>query len=370
MYVKSILRKYKQTDSWFVARYGMNLYRGCAHDCSYCDGRAEGYHVDGEFGKDVAAKDNALEVLARELDPRRRRVRLKPSYVMLGGGVGDGYQPLEERRRLTRGVLQLLLDYGFPVHVLTKSVLVERDLDLLREVNHRTRVVVSFSFSTVDDPTAAVFEPGVPSPSRRLETIERITAAGVPCGVYLMPVIPFVSDTEEMIRLSVRKVTAAGARFVVFGGMTLKKGRQQRHFFDVLRSVRPDLIARYRAIYPDNPWGGPSSEYYQAVEQRFVRAARALRVPRRMPPELWMDLLEENDRVGVALRHLDYFLKSLGRSSPYGYAAHSVSKLTEPISTIKNRLTELKGVGPTTQRLIIEILEQGRCAYYERLSRA
>jgi DNA repair photolyase len=86
---KSILRKHKKIDSWFLSNYGMNLYRGCLHNCVYCDGRAEGYYVEGQFGSDVAVKVNALEILRRELDPKRKRSPFKRGYVMVGGGVGD-----------------------------------------------------------------------------------------------------------------------------------------------------------------------------------------------------------------------------------------------------------------------------------------
>jgi DNA repair photolyase len=78
---KSILRKYKKIDSWFISRYGMNLYRGCTHNCIYCDGRAESYYVDGEFGEDVTVKVNAIEILRRELDPKRKRTPFKRSFV-------------------------------------------------------------------------------------------------------------------------------------------------------------------------------------------------------------------------------------------------------------------------------------------------
>ena len=105
---KSILRKHKKIDSWFLSRYNMNLYRGCTHNCVYCDGRAEGYYVEGEFGNDVAVKINALEVLRRELDPKRKRTPFKRGYVMVGGGVGDSYQPIEEKYELTRKTLELL----------------------------------------------------------------------------------------------------------------------------------------------------------------------------------------------------------------------------------------------------------------------
>ena len=86
---KSILRKRKKIDSWFLSHYGMNFYRGCLHNCVYCDGRSESYYVDYNFGEDVEVKVNAIELLNRELNQRRKRITLKRSYIMLGGGVGD-----------------------------------------------------------------------------------------------------------------------------------------------------------------------------------------------------------------------------------------------------------------------------------------
>lgn len=123
---RSITRLPGRADPWFLGRYGMNLCRGCEHGCSYCDGRAERYHVEGDFEADIAVERNAVEVLGREL----ARVR-EPGFVLLGGGVCDAYQPAEEGYRLARGALELALHHGLPVHVVTKSALVERDLDLL-----------------------------------------------------------------------------------------------------------------------------------------------------------------------------------------------------------------------------------------------
>lgn len=84
---KSILRKHEKIESWFMTHYGMNLYRGCIHNCVYCDGRYEKYYVEGEFGRDVAVKINAIELLAKELDPARKRKPMPKSFMMLGGGV-------------------------------------------------------------------------------------------------------------------------------------------------------------------------------------------------------------------------------------------------------------------------------------------
>ncbi|MBU1035966.1 hypothetical protein KJ898_00355 [bacterium] len=134
---KSILRKYKKIDSWFISRYGMNLYRGCTHNCIYCDGRAEGYYVDGEFGEDVTIKVNAVEILRRELDPKRKRAPFKRSFIMIGGGVGDSYQPIEEKYQLSRRALELVDEYNFPVHVLTKSTLIKKDIDILKKLTKK-----------------------------------------------------------------------------------------------------------------------------------------------------------------------------------------------------------------------------------------
>ena len=148
---KSILIKHKKIDSWFISHYGMNLYRGCTHNCVYCDGRAEGYYVEGEFGKEITVKTNAIEILKRELDPRHKRTPFKLSYVTLGGGVGDCYQPIEKKYELSRRTLELFYEHNLPVHVLTKSTLVKRDLDIIKRINEKRRAIVSFSLSSADE---------------------------------------------------------------------------------------------------------------------------------------------------------------------------------------------------------------------------
>ncbi len=365
---KSILRKHKKVDSWFVSRYGMNLYRGCIHDCVYCDGRAEGYYVDGEFGKDIAVKTNAIEILRRELDPKRKRVPFRRGFIMLGGGVGDSYQPIEKEYQLSRRALQLIHEYNFPVHVLTKSTLVKRDIDILKEINAHSRAIVSFSFSSGDDNISAVFEPGVPSPTERFKAISEIRSEGIPCGIYLMPIIPFVTDRPELIDETVGRAKEAGADFIVFGGMTLKEGRQKRHFFKALEKDYPELILDYQNIYRDNKWGQATEEYHNSLDQLFMEIAREYRMPMRIPPSLYSEILDENDLVVVMLEHIDYLLRLKGATSPYGYAAYSISQVKEPLSTIKSKLKNLKGVGSATEKIILEILETGSSSYYRKLS--
>lgn len=368
IHAKSILRKHKKVDSWFVSRYGMNLYRGCTHNCVYCDGRAETYYVDGDFGVDVTVKVNAIELLRRELDPKRRRKPLIRGYIMLGGGVGDSYQPAEREYRLSREALQVIQEYGFPVHILTKSTLVQRDVDIITKINEESRAVVSFSMSSADDDVSAIFEPGVPSPSQRFEAISSFKRQGIACGLFLLPVIPYITDTTTMIDNVVSRAKTAGIDFIVFGGMTLKPGRQQEYYLNVLRDHYPELLPEYASTYPGGKYGAAISDYYRAIAQTFNLVASKYKMAKRMPAQLFNDILHENDLVIVILEQLDYLLRLKGAKSPYGYAAYSISKLAEPLSSLKS-LRQIKGVGQTTEKAIREIIRTGSCVQYEKLLR-
>ncbi len=364
---KSILRKHKKIDSWFISHYGMNLYRGCSHNCVYCDGRAEKYNVEGEFGKDVAVKVNAIDVLSRELDPKRKRVPLKKSYIMIGGGVGDSYQPLEKKYLLSRRTLELIEEHELPVHILTKSTLVLRDLDILKRINDNSRALVSFSFSSVNAEISALFEPGVPWPGERLKALAEFKKEGLACGIFLMPVIPFITDKPELIEEVVEKAKEVGIDFIIFGGMTLKQGRQEEYFFACLEKYYPGLIPHYKAIYPGSKWGEASGGYYSRIQQTFNRIMKKYRIPKRIPPELYKDILGENDLVIVTLEHIDYLLKLEGITSSYGYAAYSISKINESLSALKGDLQKIKGIGGKAEEIILEILETGSSSYYQGL---
>ena len=364
---KSVLRRHRKIDSWFVSHYGMNLYRGCFHNCIYCDGRAEGYYVSGEFGEDVAVKVNAIEVLRRELDPKRRRKPLSRSYIMLGGGVGDSYQPIEKKYQLTRRALQLVHESGFPVHVLTKSTLVTRDADILKRINEQSRAIVSFSFSSTDDRTSAMVEPRVPSPSERLEALKLFKREGIACGMYLLPVIPRVTDTREFLEDAVMKASAAGVDFIIFGAMTLKEGRQKEYFAETIQDHYPQLAADYRRIYRGSKWGEPAQEYVDSLNRTFGAIAKQYKMPIRMPPALYQGILGENDLVVVILEHIDYLLRMEGQRLPFGRAAYSISQVAEPLSELKGKLREVKGVGEETERIVLEILETGKSSYHEQL---
>jgi DNA repair photolyase len=365
---KSILLKHRKIDSWSISRYGMNLYRGCLHNCTYCDGRSERYQVQETFGEVVTVKINAVEVLRRELSPQGKRAKLKPGYIMLGGGVGDGYQPGEKKYELTRRTLQLMYEYRWPVHILTKSTLVERDIDMIRKINERNRAIVSFSFSSTNDEISSIFEPHVPPPSERLKTIAVFKKEGIPCGMFLLPVIPFITDTAEVITETLKKAHEVGVDFVIFGGMTLKHGLQKDYFIGTLKEKYPKLVDKYAEIYTGNPWGNATQEYYGQINSVFNQATKTYRLPKRIPPSLYRDILCENELVIVMLEHLDYFLRLEGKRSSFGYAAYEISKLERLLSTMKGELKQIRGVGEKTEEIILGILETKNSSYYNSLN--
>ncbi len=364
---KSILRKQKKIDSWFISRYGMNLYRGCSHNCIYCDGRDEKYNVEGTFGKDIEIKINAIDLLRRELDPSRKRKPFNSGFFLVGGGVCDSYEPVEKKFKLTQRALELLEEFNHPIHMLTKSVLIERDIELIKSINQRSKAIVSMSFSSVDDKVSSIVESTVPPPSTRLKTLSKFKSEGITCGMFLMPVIPFLTDTPEQIEASVKAAKETGLDFIVFGGMTLKEGRQKDYFLKEIGKHFPDLVEKYKRLYQLGKWGEPASRYSEKIHRLFYEVARKYKIPIRIPANVFSDILSENDLVTVMLEQIDYYSKLRNENSPYGFAAYSVSKLDKPLSLIKNRLKNLKGVGNFTEKIILEILETGKSTYYDKL---
>ncbi|HEX9971893.1 MAG TPA: hypothetical protein VGD14_07470, partial [bacterium] len=223
------------------------------------------------------------------------------------------------------------------------------------------------SFSSVDDEISAIFEPGVPSPSRRLETIVKFKQAGIPCGLFLMPVIPFITDTPVQIERTFQKAKEIGIDYIIFSGMTMKDGRQKQYLLNVLKKYYPDLITEYHHIFQPNELGQATDEYYASIHQTFLPIARKYKIPIRMPLHLFSDILDENDLVEVLLGHIDYLCKIQGRSSPFGYAAYSISQVKQPLSSMRGQLQNLKGVGKTTERIILEILDTEKSSYLEKL---
>jgi len=364
---KTILLKRKRIDSWFISGCGMNLYRGCSHNCVYCDGRAERYQIPGVFGQDIHVKTNAPELLEKELDPTRKRKSFNPGFILPGGGIGDSYQPLEKTYELTRHALKLLYSYNHAVHLLTKSTLILRDLDYIKKFARKNKILVSFSFSSVDKSLSDFFEPGVPDPSERINVIKQLSDEGIPCGILLMPALPYLTDTEELLEETIQRTKEAGARYIIFGGLTLKTGKQKDYFHQKLKNFNPGLIPYYERLYNPDKWGNPSIDYSTEINRRLYRIAKKYDMPIRIPASLFRHILTGNDLVSVILDQLDYLLKMSGKHSGFGYASYLISQLKIPVSDLEQNLISMKGIQQKEAMVILEILKTGTSQLYETL---
>ena len=193
----------------------INPYRGCEHGCVYCYARPSHAYLDLSPGLDfetrLFAKTNAADRLRAELCRRGYR----PSPMNIGANT-DPYQPVERHHRITRGLLEVLLEARHPCTVITKSAMVERDLDLLAALASNDLVAVLVSVTTLDNRLAARLEPRASAPHRRIETIARLRSAGVPVGVLVSPVIPMITDAElESILERTREAGAVSASYAL-----------------------------------------------------------------------------------------------------------------------------------------------------------
>ncbi|ARP82647.1 radical SAM protein [Bordetella genomosp. 8] len=191
----------------------INTYRGCEHGCVYCYARPThaylGYSPGLDFETRLVAKANAVDALRAEL--ARPGYRVEPVNV---GSATDVYQPIERSWRLTRGVLELLLETGHPLTIVTKNALIERDLDLLQAMARRNLVAVYISVTSLDADISRTLEPRASAPWRRLEAVRKLADAGVPVGVLAAPVIPFVTD--EFLERIVQEAARAGAYYASY----------------------------------------------------------------------------------------------------------------------------------------------------------
>ena len=225
---------------------GMNLYRGCSHGCIYCDSRSKCYQMNHDF-EDIEVKENALELLEAALRRKRKR-------CMIGtGAMTDPYLPLEKNLGYTRRALLLIEKYGFGVALQTKSDLVLRDLDILRQINEKTKAVVQMTLTTADEKLCRIIEPNVSTTNERFEALKALRDAGIPTVVWLCPVLPFINDTEENIRTILGMCVEAGVRGVLcFGmGLTLREGNRE-YFYRQLDIHFPRLKERYIREYGNN----------------------------------------------------------------------------------------------------------------------
>jgi len=332
----TILNKSKRADHWFWSRYSAYPYIGCQHGCAFCYCRERTYSPyddPHDFAYKIKVKENAPELLERAL-------RRAPVDVVF---TGD-YQPADRKFGLSRRMLEVCRDLGFPVFVLERSPLVVRDLDLLREIHQKAHAVVAFSIiSTVEAPSAArvrAIENLAPAAEKRLAAMEKFAAAGITTGTCAMPLLPEVCDDDATLTSLVRQTAEHGGQFVLAGGLTLAD-QQREYFIGVLKRDLPDLAARYEALYPAGSYG-PSQAAWRRTAMRVRELCAAYGIGDRVPrPIVAGDKRTLNKRLVEWLADQAYAMDLAGdprRMWDYRKAAWAIEDLSQEIGLVQRTL--------------------------------
>ena len=238
--VKHILIKNKDK-SWFGTDYTINLYRGCCHGCIYCDSRSVCYKIDNF--DEVTIKKDALRILRDDLSSKRKK------GVIAMGSMSDPYNPFEKKLCLTRHALELIDAYGFGVSITTKSDLILRDIDILKQIASHSPVIVKITITTPYDELSKIIEPNVCESSKRFNTIKILREHGIYSGILLMPCLPMIEDNFESVKKLVDSAKEVDARFIYpFFGVTLREGSRE-YFYDHLNRYFPNLKDKYIQRY-------------------------------------------------------------------------------------------------------------------------
>lgn len=259
--------------------WSINPYRGCAHGCSFCYARAFqgflGLAADDEFQRRIFIKSNAAEALEAQLSKIARRFKgnLEEVSRHVGlvaiGTASDPYQPIEGKAKITRQCLEVLARYRIPVSITTRSPLILRDLDLLRELN---AVSVNISLHTLNRDIVQRFEPAAPPPLKRLETVQQLNEHGITAGIFAAPILPYITDDLAEMEELMAKAGEHKASFAMISLLRLSR-EVKVWFFRTLQEHYPHLVARYAKLYAtgyaDRSYAEPLMQQLRAIAEKY-----------------------------------------------------------------------------------------------------
>ena len=244
----------------------VNPYRGCSHACVYCFARSTHTYLDldsgGDFDSQVVVKVNVAEVLSAEVN----RPRWGREHVALGTNT-DPYQRAEGRYGLMPGIIRALTDSGTPFSLLTKGTLLRRDLPLLAQAADEVPVDLAMSIAVFDDALQQSIEPGTPTTRARLATVRAAADLGFRVSVFLMPVLPYLTDSTQQLDDALSAIAGAGAHRIVYGALHLRPGARE-WYLEWLRNHRPDVVDAYTGMYARSAY---APQAYRRMLARRIR---------------------------------------------------------------------------------------------------
>jgi len=338
---------------------------GCEYGCEYCYSRDEKYNphrpsrdpevlrFDDAFSQYIKVKDNAPELLRKALR------NLPRDLIYL-----DSYQPVDQEFQYVRKMLEVCLELGYPVFINEKSPMLLRDLDILEKISKKSYLNVCWSIITAkDDESKKVFEPKAPAISARFGAMAQLAGKGIMTGVALMPILPFIHDSEENVRGIIEKTKECGGQYVLDAGLTLW-GYCRTHFYKSLERYDPGLVTRYDELY-----GDPKSltEHTRNVHQLVLENSKKYEltpwIPR--PVHIYPKELQVNKKIAekfyLEARELQLSGQGDHREWAYRKAAWSLDDLEVGVDEIFRKrgidgIMEIKGIGETLSRQIEEFL--------------
>jgi DNA repair photolyase len=361
---RKIVNVHKHVDGpWFWGKYTAHPYVGCRSGCEFCyarGGRYIGRRDPETFDTLIGVKVNAVALLRKELHGLAHETI----------SVGDWQQPAESRYRLSRGMLEVVRELGFPLFIVERSPLLIRDLDLLVDINERAWVGVLFSISNVDPVLKRAFEPRSPGIERRLRAMEKLANAGIRVGASMMPIIPIVGDDEKHLEDMIRAVRDHGGSCVLGSGLTMD-GVQADRTLAAARQFDPALADQWQALYNWKKDGKPSYSPPGAYSARLGLLVRELCAKHglldRMPRYVALGPLAVNKRIAerLFLKTYDLELEQAQdyRIWAYRKAAWTVDEWPESVADIyetqgETRLRELPGIGKSVAGVIAGWLQE------------
>tara|TARA_R110002072_G_scaffold26877_3_gene88324 strand:+ start:446 stop:1342 length:897 start_codon:yes stop_codon:yes gene_type:complete len=287
---KTILNKSKKRDSWFLSDYTINPYSSCSFNCLYCYIRGSKYGEN--LQSSLSIKTNAAYLLEIELTRRARKKEY--GFIVLSSST-DPYLHFEEEEKITRRLLKIILKHRFPVHIITKSPLVTRDLDILKQISENAILphdlipynlpgcLISFSFTSLSTRVSKLFELGAPSPSDRLDALKFCLEKGFKAGVSLMPLLPYISDTSESLENFYSSFKRAKVHYLMPAGISLFGEGKSDSKTLVLRAVErnyPHLIGKYKKLFSSS--NRLPSYYSRAFDQKMQEMSKDFEIPLRI----------------------------------------------------------------------------------------
>lgn len=310
--VRSLLNKtVSRRGMWFSQ--SINPYRGCEFGCKYCYARYTHEFMDmkdpADFERKIYIKQNAAWLLRQEIRS------LRPGEEIALGTATDPWQPIERRARVTRGILEILAEYrGLRIGIVTKSTLIERDIDLLQRITEHSDLLVHITITTPDVDLARILEPRAPRPDLRFRTVRRLRQAGLRTGILCSPLMPGITDNVQALDAMCRLASEAGASFLSAQPLFLKPCSRST-FLAFVHQNFPELDASYAQRYEKEAFVSKAyqkriADIVAAVTRKHGLSRRFADAPATMPRsgseqaqrELWPSLPERRNAASVPAR--------------------------------------------------------------------